>query len=155
MRKNKKILLLIGIVLILTIPLYIKNLYYLHVINLAGIYALVTIGLNILSGYTGQTSMGQAGFFAVGTYVSALAMMNFGVPFFLAAILSVIVSLIFGLIISVPSMKLSGPYLVLATVGFGEIIRLILLNWTPVTKGAAGLTGIPYPEIFGRSEERR
>ncbi|MDR7857500.1 branched-chain amino acid ABC transporter permease [Tissierella sp.] len=149
MEKNKKIFLLIGAVLILTLPFYVKNLYYLHVINLAGIYALVTIGLNILSGYTGQTSMGQAGFFAIGTYVSALAMMNFDIPFFVAAILSIIVSLIFGLLISIPTMKLSGPYLVLATVGFGEIIRLVLLNWTPVTKGAAGLTGIPYPEIFG------
>jgi branched-chain amino acid transport system permease protein len=93
--------------------------------------------------------MGQAGFFAVGTYVSALTMMNFEISFFVAVIIGIIAAAICGLIISVPAMKLSGPYLVLATVGFGEITRLILLNWTPVTKGAAGLTGIPYPEIFG------
>ena len=150
MKKNKKIFLMIAVcVLILTLPLYINNLYYLHIINLAGIYTLVTIGLNLLSGYTGQTSMGQAGFFAVGTYVSALMMMNFNFPFLVAIIIGTVATAACGLIISIPAMKLSGPYLVLATVGFGEITRLVLLNWTPVTKGAAGLTGIPYPEIFG------
>ncbi|TJX12947.1 branched-chain amino acid ABC transporter permease [Tissierella creatinini] len=149
MNKNKKIYLLIILVLLLTLPLFVSNLYYLHIINLVGIYTLVTIGLNILSGYTGQTSMGQAGFFAVGTYVTSLMMMNFDLPFFLALLIGVILTSIFGLIISIPAMKLSGPYLVLATVGFGEIVRLVLLNWTPVTKGAAGLTGIPFPEIFG------
>jgi branched-chain amino acid transport system permease protein len=149
MKKNRKIFLILIVALILTAPLYVKNLYYLHIINLSGIYALVTIGLNLLSGYTGQTSMGQAGFFAVGTYVSALIMMNFKIPFLIAIIIGIIAAAICGLIISIPTMKLSGPYLVLATVGFGEIIRLILLNWTPVTKGAAGLTGIPYPEFLG------
>lgn len=149
MEKNKKIIFVLIGLLILTLPLYMKNLYYLHIINLAGIYALVVMGLNILSGYTGQTSMGQAGFFAIGTYVSALTMMNFNISFFIAVIIGIIVAAIFGLIISIPAMKLSGPYLVLATVGFGEIVRLILLNWTPVTRGAAGLTGIPYPSIFG------
>jgi len=148
--KNKKwIIYIVPGVLILTVPLYVNSLYYMHIINLAGIYSLITIGLNILSGYTGQTSMGQAGFFAVGTYVSALVMMNFNIPFFIAVIIGVVAAGIFGLIISIPAMKLAGPYLVLATVGFGEIVRLVLLNWTPVTRGAAGLTGIPYPELFG------
>ncbi len=148
MIKNKKIFFLVILVLILTLPIFVSNLYYLHIINLVGIYTLVTIGLNILSGYTGQTSMGQAGFFAVGTYVTSLMMMNFDLPFFVALVIGVVITSIFGLIISIPAMKLTGPYLVLATVGFGEIVRLVLLNWTPVTRGAAGLTGIPFPEIF-------
>ncbi len=148
--KNKKIIfIIIVMLLLLTVPLYVKNLYYLHIINLSGIYTLIAIGLNILSGYTGQTSIGQAGFFAIGTYVSALLMMSFGIPFFLAVIAGTLAAGIFGLIISIPAMKLDGPYLVLATVGFGEIVRLVLLNWTPVTRGAAGLTGIPYPSLFG------
>lgn len=148
--KNRKIIFIIVVLLLLlTLPLYVKNLYYLHIINLAGIYTLIAIGLNILSGYTGQTSIGQAGFFAIGTYVSALLMMTFDISFFLAVIAGTLVAGIFGLIISIPAMKLDGPYLVLATVGFGEIVRLVLLNWTPVTRGAAGLTGIPYPSLFG------
>lgn len=149
MGKKKIILLAIIFAIVITAPLYVTNIYYLHLINLSGVYALVTIGLNLLSGYTGQTSMGQAGFFAIGTYVAALMMMNFKLPFLLALIIGVIAAAVCGLIISIPTMKLSGPYLVLATVGFGEIIRLVLINWIPVTRGAAGLTGIPFPQFFG------
>jgi len=136
---------------LLLVPKILDNLYYLHILNLAGIYAMITIGLNILSGYTGQVSMGQAGFFAVGTYVSALLMMNLGFPFWFAAAAAVLAAAFCGILIGVPSMKLSGPYLVLATVGFGEIVRLVLLNWTPVTRGAAGIVGIPVPTLFGIS----
>jgi branched-chain amino acid transport system permease protein len=133
----------------LALPVLVKNNYYLHVINLAGIYTLITLGLNLLSGYTGQVSMGQAGFFAVGTYVAALLAINLHLPFWAASAAALPVTAVCGALIAVPAMRLSGPYLVLATVGFGEIIRLVLLNWTPVTKGAAGLTGIPLPTFFG------
>ena len=136
--------LLAGIALI---PQVVTNRYYLHMINLAGIYTLITIGLNILAGYTGQVSMGQAGYFAIGTYVAALLMLNLKLSFWLALLAAAVASALFGGIVGVPAMKLSGPYLVLATVGFGEIIRLVILNWQPVTKGAAGLTGIPLPEL--------
>lgn len=146
---KEKIRWLLIIVVALIVPQVVTNNYYLHVINLAGIYTLITLGLNLLSGYTGQVSMGQAGFFAIGTYVSALLALNFDLPFIVCAFIALIVSGIFGLIIAVPAMRLSGPYLVLATVGFGEIVRLVILNWTPVTKGAAGLTGIPLLNVFG------
>ncbi len=130
-------------------PYFVTNLYHLHILNLAGIYTLVVLGLNILSGYTGQVSMGQAGFFAIGTYVSALLMMNWSIPFWSASAMATVMAGLFGAVIGIPAMKLSGPYLVLATVGFGEIVRLVLLNWTPVTKGAAGLIGIPLPTVLG------
>ena len=130
-------------------PYFVTNLYHLHILNLAGIYTLVVLGLNILSGYTGQVSMGQAGFFAIGTYVSALLMMNWSIPFWSASAMATVMAGLFGAVIGIPAMKLSGPYLVLATVGFGEIVRLVLLNWTPVTKGAAGLVGIPLPTVLG------
>lgn len=149
MKKSKWLVMAGLLALILAAPHLITNTYYLHVINLSAIYSLIIIGLNLLSGYTGQTSMGQAGFFAIGTYVAALLMMNLKLPFLLAGGVAILTAAVFGLIISIPTMKLSGPYLVLATVGFGEIIRLVLLNWTPVTRGAAGLVGIPYPEFFG------
>lgn len=129
------------------IPQVVSNRYYLHMINLAGIYTLITIGLNILAGYTGQVSMGQAGYFAIGAYAASLLMLNLKVSFWLALVAAILMSAVFGGIVGVPAMKLSGPYLVLATVGFGEIIRLVILNWQPVTKGAAGLTGIPLPEL--------
>ncbi len=137
-------------IFLLTLPQLVANLYYLHIINLAGIYTLITIGLNLLAGYTGQVSMGQAGFYAIGTYVSALLMMNLHLSFWVAAPIAMAASAFLGLVIGIPAMKLSGPYLVLATVGLGEIVRLVILNWTPVTKGAAGLTAIPLPRVLGR-----
>ena len=146
LEKNKIGFLLMAVLLLL-LPQFISNRYYLHMINLAGIYTLIVIGLNILAGYTGQVSMGQAGYFAIGTYAAALVMLNFKLSFWLALPFAIVVSALFGVVIAVPAMKLSGPYLVLATVGFGEIIRLVILNWQPVTKGAAGLTGIPLPQL--------
>jgi len=85
----------------------------------------------------------------VGAYTAGLLMVNFGVSFWLAALASVVAAGLCGILIGTPAIKLSGPYLVLATVGFGEIVRLVLLNWTPVTRGAAGLTGVPAPSLFG------
>ena len=144
--RNKKIALLMMAGLIV-LPFAVTNQYYLHMINLAGIYTLITLGLNLLTGYTGQVSMGQAGYFAIGTYTAALLMLNTGLSFWLALPAAVLLCALFGAVIGVPAMKLSGPYLVLATVGFGEIIRLVILNWQPVTKGAPGLTGIPLPQL--------
>ncbi len=135
--------------LVVMAPWAIQSSYYLHIANLIGIYSLIVIGLNILSGYTGQVSMGQAGFFAIGTYVSALLTMKLQVPFWLSLGAAALIASLSGMVIGIPAMKLSGPYLVMATVGFGEIIRLVLVNWTPVTRGAAGLTGIPLPSFLG------
>jgi branched-chain amino acid transport system permease protein len=137
------------LIALLFLPSAVTNAYYLHVINLAGIYCLVTIGINLLTGYTGQVSMGHAGFFAVGTYVSALLTLNAGFTWLAGVAAAAVFASACGFVIAVPAMKLAGSYLVLATVGFGEIVRLILLNWTPVTRGAAGLVGIPLPNIFG------
>ena len=121
------------IAVVLSIPFVVTNLYYLHLINLIGIYSLVVIGLNILSGYTGQVSMGQAGFFAVGTYTSALLMMKLQAPFWVATVMAAIVAAIL-VSMAIPALRLTGPYLVMATVGFGEIIRLVLVNWVPSPK---------------------
>lgn len=138
-----------GLALAILLPFAVSNRYYLHVLNLVGVYSLIVIGLNLLSGYTGQVSMGQAGYFAVGTYVSALLTMRLHVPFWVGVVAAGLVSALCGVVIGIPAMRLSGPYLVMATVGFGEIIRLILVNWVPVTRGAAGLTGIPLPSFLG------
>jgi len=145
----KRLTYLVAVLVLLALPVLVSNAYYLHVINLAGIYTLIAIGLNLLSGYTGQVSMGQAGFFALGTYVAGLLAIDLHAAFWVAAPAAVVACALCGAVIAIPAMRLSGPYLVLATVGFGEIIRLVLLNWTPVTRGAAGLTGIPLPKFFG------
>ena len=123
---RKPLLLAVLFVGLALIPQVVSNRYYLHMINLAGIYTLITIGLNILAGYTGQVSMGQAGYFAIGAYAASLLMLNLKVSFWLALVAAILMSAVFGGIVGVPAMKLSGPYLVLATIGFGEIIRLVI-----------------------------
>lgn len=143
-------------VFLAAVPWLVTSTYHMHILNLVGLYTLITLGLNILSGYTGQVSMGQAGFMAVGAYTSALLMLRLKVPFWVSVAAGVLLAVVCGLVLGVPAMKLRGPYLVMATVGFGEIVRLVLVNWVPVTRGAAGLTGIPVPTFLGLrvSDER-
>lgn len=148
-RERLPVLKIIIIGIVLALPFVITNRYYLHILNLVGLYSMITLGLNLLSGYTGQVSMAQASYFAIGAYTAALLTMRLHVPFWIAVVAAATMAALFGALIGIPAMKLSGPYLVMATVGFGEIVRLVLVNWVEVTRGANGLTGIPLPTIFG------
>mgnify|MGYP000878847810 CR=1 FL=1 len=151
--KNKKnfISLMIFSVLLILLPFIVPNNYYVQIINMSGIYAILAMGFNILAGYTGQISLGQAAFFAIGAYTSALMNTVFGLPFYITFPVSMIVSGVFGLILAIPALKVKGKYLVLLTIGFGEIVRLVLLNWKKVTGGASGILRIKAPELFGFS----
>lgn len=149
MRKGNHLAFLLGCVLVAAVPFLISSDYWLHVVNLSGIYILVAIGLNILTGYTGMLSVGQAGFFGIGAYIAALSMLKLGLSFWLSMPLAAIGTCLFGFLMGLPAMRLKGPYLVMATVGFAEIVRLVLINWTPVTRGTAGLLNIPAPAAFG------
>lgn len=144
---NKYILISFAVLLIL--PLILPNEYVVLILNMAGIYALLGTGLNILAGYTGQVSLGQAAFYGIGAYVSALLNVNFGLPFIVTLPIAVLVAALFGFILAIPALKVKGSYLALLTIGFGEITRMVLVNWTPVTRGAAGIVGIQSPNIFG------
>ncbi len=112
-------------------------------------YAVFAGSLNIINGYSGQFTLGHAGFICIGAYTGSLMMTRLGVGFWLALPCAGIVSGIFGFLISFPTRKLSGLYLTIVTLGFGEIIRIICLNWTSVTGGALGIKSIPAPQFFG------
>ena len=114
------------------------------------INVLVAIGLNLLVGYTGQISLGHAGFFAIGAYTSALLTLN-GVVFWVAFLFAGIFAMLFGILLSIPTNKLKGDYLALATLAFNFVIYAITLNWTSLTRGPLGLPGIPKPVLFGFS----
>lgn len=100
------------------------------------------VSLNLINGITGQFSMGHAGFMSVGAYVSAILTLNFNMPFIITLLIAGVIAGIFGLLIGMPTLRLNGDYLAIATLGFGEIIRIILLN-TEYVGGASGLSGIP------------
>ncbi|WP_171904645.1 branched-chain amino acid ABC transporter permease [Sporolituus thermophilus] len=120
--------------------------YYLHIAILSLINALLALGLNVIAGYTGQLSLAQAAFFGIGSYTTALLMLQQKISFWLAAPLGIACATLIAILIGIPTLRLKGPYFVISTLGFGEIVRLILLNWESVTRGPNGLPGIPAPD---------
>lgn len=114
---------------------------------LIAINVILAVSLNLINGVTGQFSLGHAGFMSVGAYCSAVLTMNFNVPFFFALVGGGLLASLFGLVIGIPSLRLKGDYLAIATLGFGEIIRIVLLNFNYVG-GASGLSGIPTNSTF-------
>ena len=104
----------------------------------------IILGLSIyVTLSSGQLSLGSAGFMGIGAYTSALLTINFDVPIFIGVIAGALAAGILGLIVGVPSLRLQGVYLAIATLGFGEVIRVFFVNWESVTKGAIGISGIP------------
>lgn len=123
--------------------------YLLHILVMINIYAILALSLNIAVGYTGLISLCHAAFYGIGAYITTLIMINVGLSFFPALLFAAIGSLILGLIISLPSLRVRGDFFILSTLGFQIIVFVILYNWTGLTRGAFGIAGIPRPEIFG------
>lgn len=141
---------LIGLVLL--IPFVLKGMtfsykYYLYILNTVGIYIILTVGLDLLSGYAGLISLGHAAFMAIGAYTSAILVDQAGLPFIFSLILSPLIAGCFGFIIGFPALRVSGMYLGLTTMGFGFIIRRLIIALREWTQGSAGLVVSP-PEIF-------
>lgn len=116
--------------------------YYRGILGFVGINIILAVSLNLINGITGQFSLGHAGFMAVGAYVSALISIHLKWPLYLALICGGLAAAFLGIVIGLPTLRLKGDYLAIATLGMGEIIRVVLLN-LDITKGARGLTGIP------------
>jgi branched-chain amino acid transport system permease protein len=115
------------------------------------IYILLGWGLNITVGLAGLLDLGYVAFYAVGAYSSALLAKTFGLSFWLVLPLAGILAAFWGLLIGLPVLRLKGDYLAIVTLAFAEIVRLVLINWVPVTGGYAGISNIPRPSFFGVS----
>jgi branched-chain amino acid transport system permease protein len=113
------------------------------------IYVMLGFGLNIVVGLAGLLDLGYVAFYAVGAYSYALLSQALGLSFFALLPLAGILAAFWGLMLGFPVLRLRGDYLAIVTMAFGEIIRLVLINWVPVTNGYAGITGIPRPTFFG------
>ncbi len=120
----------------------------LHLCIIIAIYAIFALSLNVEVGYTGLFNFGHVAFFAIGAYTSALLTLG-GVPFLWAFLAALVMAGLCGFLLSIPALKLQGDYFGIATLGFGEIIRMIFNNEVWLTKGPMGLPGIPRPEFFG------
>ncbi len=113
------------------------------------IYVMLAWGLNIVVGLAGLLDLGYVAFYAVGAYSYALLSLHFGLSFWTLLPLAGIFAALWGVILGFPVLRLRGDYLAIVTLAFGEIIRLVLINWTSVTKGTFGVSGIPKATLFG------
>jgi branched-chain amino acid transport system permease protein len=113
------------------------------------IYVMLGFGLNIVVGLAGLLDLGYVAFYAVGAYSYALLAKTFGLSFFVLLPLAGILAAFWGILLGFPVLRLRGDYLAIVTLAFGEIIRLVLINWVALTNGYAGIGGIPRPTFFG------
>lgn len=119
------------------------------------IYVILALGLNVVVGLAGLLDLGYVAFYAVGAYTFALLSEYLGVSFWLALPIGALLAALFGLVLGFPVLRLRGDYLAIVTLGFGEIIRILLNNWTSLTGGPNGIGGIPDPTLFGMEFGRR
>lgn len=123
--------------------------FFLLIVIYAGIYALMALGQNMITGYVGILSLCQAGFFAVGSYVTAILSVKLGWSFWATVPVAVVLSALLGVLIGLPTLRLKGDYLAIATLGFAEILRTIINNWDSLTNGPNGISRIPKAMLFG------
>ena len=135
------------VVVVLLLPRFITSSYWLNLINLAISFSIACLGLNIVLGYTGQLSLAQAAFWGVGAYTSAILTTQLGLPVWAGIFAAFFVAALCGVLLGIPTLKLSGHYLAMATIGFGIIVQLILVNEIWLTNGSDGITKIPSPWI--------
>lgn len=134
--------------LALVLPVVLGD-YMVKVLTTAGIYVGLALSLNLITGVAGQFNLGHAAFYGAGAYTAALLAVNLKVAFLPAILAGAAVAAVLGLLLGLPAVRLRDIYLAVTTLGFGEIVRLTLLNWTSVTRGPMGIPGIPYPSLFG------
>lgn len=148
--KTRSTLLLCGLAVgLLLAPIFVENIYILSLLNQMIIYAILSLGLNLILGFTGLLSLGHAAFYGIGAYTTAILMTRYDFGFTSAFFASAIMALLMGALISLPTLKVRGDYFCLITLAFGEIFRLVATAWIEVTRGAMGIVGLPIPDVFG------
>jgi branched-chain amino acid transport system permease protein len=134
------------LLILLSLP-WMLDPYSTDVLVLTGIYIMLAMGLNVVVGFAGLLDLGYVAFYAVGAYTYGLLSSWYGLSFWPALVLGGMFSMIFGILLGIPVLRLRGDYLAIVTLGFGEIIRLVLNNWDDVTNGPNGILGIGRPYI--------
>ncbi len=128
-----------GIAALAVFPLLAGNPYYIHLVVTIMIYAMVLFGLDIVVGYTGQVSLGHAGLFGVGAYTVGTLTMHLGMPVLVCLVSAIIVTSIFGALLALPALRVTGPYLAMVTLAFGTIIQILINEMDFLTSGPLGI----------------
>ena len=138
------------VVLALALPRLSSDPYLLQVLTGGWISALFALSLTLVAGTAGIMSLGQAGLMAIGAYTSGLLTLKAGWPFAAAFLAAGFAAALIGTLLASPALKLKGHFIAIATLGLGEIVNQVILNWSSLTQGAMGLPGIPAPRLFGK-----
>ncbi|HOS49866.1 MAG TPA: branched-chain amino acid ABC transporter permease [Bacillota bacterium] len=151
---RKSVIMLVILAAFLAIPLVDSNQYHIYMLDRALLNAMIASGLVALTGLAGQMSLGHAAFYGIGAYASAIVTKTFGVPVIVGVISAAVLCLVIGMLLSIPSFKLSGFYLSFVTISFGNIVWTVIVNWYSLTGGSLGLLGIQPIRIAGRAITR-
>ena len=128
--------------------LFDMDAYLIHLGSLVGIYILMSISFNLVVGYTGLLNLGHVGLMAIGAYASAILMKTAGLPFPVALLGAVLLTMVVAAALAIPARKIRGDYYALVTLGFMFVVFAVLVNWESLTRGTLGIPGVPRPEGF-------
>ncbi|THB78546.1 MAG: branched-chain amino acid ABC transporter permease [Desulfobacteraceae bacterium] len=146
--KFRPIFIIAMIVFAIAYP-FVMPMYHTSIMISALVYVMLGLGLNIVVGLAGLLDLGYVAFYAVGAYAYALLNLHFGISFWVVLPISALLGALFGTLLGYPVLRLRGDYLAIVTLGFGEIIRIILENWNDFSNGPRGIPNIPAPSFFG------
>ena len=136
----KRLATLAGIAAALVFPFVVTSPYYLHLVVVIAIFSIVTMGLDIVFGYTGEVSVGHAALFGVGAYTAGVLAFQFGLGFWWSIIPATLVALAFGALLALPALRVTGPYLAMVTLAFGTIVAILINEMTFLTNGPLGIS---------------
>ncbi|HEX3140549.1 MAG TPA: branched-chain amino acid ABC transporter ATP-binding protein/permease [Rhizobacter sp.] len=148
MKRSLLVASVVGLVVLAAFPSVVGNPYYIHLLETIMIYAIVLFGLDIVVGYTGQVSLGHAGLFGIGAYTAGVLVTKLGAPFAVALLASIGVTAVFGALLALPALRVTGPYLAMVTLAFGTIIQILINEMTFLTEGPMGIK-LSKPPLFG------
>jgi branched-chain amino acid transport system permease protein len=154
MKRNSLISACVLLLALAVFPLLVQNSYYVHLVETILIYAILLFGLDIVVGYTGQVSLGHAGLFGIGSYTAGVMFLKLSAPLWLIIPASIGVTALFGAILALPALRVTGPYLAMVTLAFGTIIQILINEMTFLTEGPLGLT-VKKPILFGMQLDER
>lgn len=132
-------------------PLVVSDQYVLHIAILVLFYAVLATSLNLVVGYVGEFSLGHTAFLGIGAYTAAIVSLRFGLPMWATVPLAGLISAGFGIVIGAITLRLQGPFFVIVTLAFAEVLRLVADNWIELTNGPMGLAGVAQPALLAEA----
>ena len=145
---------LAGLAFLAAFPVAVANPYYIHLVETIMIYAILLFGLDIVVGYTGQVSLGHAGLFGIGSYVAGVLFTQMHASLAFTLMQAILVTAIFGAVLALPALRVTGPYLAMVTLAFGTIIQILIREMTFLTNGPMGIK-LAKPVLFGHKMDER